>query len=67
MIRGFPWRKVVLYTMAQTAGAFVAAVVVFWNYLPAFHRVDPGLERTAGIFTTFPAFPEVPQAGFWTS
>src|SRR5918996_1915036 len=25
--RGFPWRKVVPYSLAQTAGAFVAAVV----------------------------------------
>ena len=52
------------YCVAQTAGAFIAAALVYWNYLPAFHRVDPGLERTAGIFTTFPAFPDVPQAGF---
>jgi glycerol uptake facilitator protein len=64
VFRGFPWRKVIPYSAAQTAGAFVAAAVAFWNYLPAFHRVDPGLDRTAGIFTTFPAFPEVPQAGF---
>jgi len=32
--------------------------------LPAFHRVDPQLETTAGVFTTFPAFPDLPQAGF---
>lgn len=64
LFRGFPWRKVVPYSAAQVAGAFVAAAVVFWNYLPAFHRVDPGLDRTAGIFTTFPAFPEIMQAGF---
>ena len=64
VFRGFPWRKVVPYSVAQTAGAFVAAALVYCNYLPAFHRVDPGLERTAGIFTTFPAFPDWPQAGF---
>ena len=64
VFRGFPWRKVVPYSVAQTAGAFVAAALVYCNYLPAFHRVDPGLERTAGIFTTFPAFPDLPQAGF---
>ncbi|HTR26197.1 MAG TPA: MIP/aquaporin family protein [Terriglobales bacterium] len=64
VFRGFPWRKVVPYSAAQTAGAFVAAALVYCNYLPAFHRVDPGLERTAGIFTTFPAFPGQPQAGF---
>src|SRR5271165_1810856 len=64
VFRGFPWRKVLPYSVAQTAGAFVAAALVYKNYLPAFHQVDPQLERTAGIFTTFPAFPEWPQAGF---
>ena len=64
MFRGFPWRKVVPYSIAQIAGAFVAAALVYQNYLPAFHAVDPQLERTAGIFTTFPAFPAFPQAGF---
>ena len=55
VFRGFPWRKVVPYSLAQTAGAFVAAALVYRNYLPAFHRIDPGLEKTAGVFTTFPA------------
>ena len=64
VFRGFPWRKLIPYSLAQTAGAFVAAALVYYNYLPAFHRVDPGLERTAGVFTTFPAFPDFPQAGF---
>jgi glycerol uptake facilitator protein len=64
LFRGFPWRKVLPYCLAQTAGAFAAAALVFCDYLPAFHRVDPQLERTAGIFTTFPAFPNLPQAGF---
>lgn len=61
--RDFPWRKVAPYALAQTLGAFVAAALVYWNYLPAFHAVDPGLEHTAGVFTTFPAFPHVPFAG----
>jgi glycerol uptake facilitator protein len=64
VFRGFPWRKVVPYSIAQIAGAFVAAALVYQNYLPAFHAVDPQLEKTAGIFTTFPAFPAFPQAGF---
>jgi glycerol uptake facilitator protein len=64
VFRDFPWRKVLPYSIAQTAGAFAAAALVYCNYLPAFHQVDPQLERTAGIFTTFPAFPALPQAGF---
>jgi glycerol uptake facilitator protein len=52
------------YSIAQTAGAFAAAALVYRNYLPAFRQVDPQLLTTAGIFTTFPAFPGTPQAGF---
>jgi glycerol uptake facilitator protein len=62
--RGFPWGKVLPYSLAQTAGAFLAAAVVYRNYLPAFRQVDPHLEKTAGVFTTFPAFPGLPSAGF---
>lgn len=62
--RGFPWRKVIPYWIAQTAGAFLAAALVYWNYRPQFHLADPNLEHTAGVFTTFPAFPEILSAGF---
>ena len=62
--RGFGWGRVLPYCAAQTAGAFVASALVFWNYRPAFFKADPALERTAGIFTTFPAFPAMPAAGF---
>jgi glycerol uptake facilitator protein len=64
VFRGFPWRKVLPYSLAQTAGAFVAAALIYKNYLPAFRQVDPQLTHTAGVFTTFPAFPAVLQAGF---
>jgi glycerol uptake facilitator protein len=63
IFRGFSWRKVAPYILAQIAGAFVAAALVFWNYLPAFRAADPHLDHTAGVFTTFPAFPNTPSAG----
>ena len=31
---------------------------------PAFMQVDPQLDHTAGVFTTFPRLPGLPQAGF---
>jgi glycerol uptake facilitator protein len=65
VFRRFSWSKVLPYSLAQTAGAFCAAALVYWNYLPAFRKIDPLLDHTAGIFTTFPAFPTLPQAGFW--
>ncbi len=61
----FPWRKVVPYSVAQTAGAFAASAAVFFNYRPAFLAFDPQLEKTAGIFTTFPAFPDYPLHGLF--
>jgi glycerol uptake facilitator protein len=64
VFRGFPWRKVIPYSLAQIAGAFCAASLTFLNYRPAFFRFDPGLSHTAGVFTTFPAFPDIPMAGF---
>ncbi len=61
--RGFPWRKVLPYSIAQIAGAFLAAVLVYWNYLPALDQFDPLRVKSAGVFTTFPAFPSAIQAG----
>ena len=64
VFRGFSWIKVAPYMLAQTAGAFVAAGLVFLNYRPAFLKFDPLLDRTAGVFSTFPAFPGDPAAGW---
>src|SRR5580658_10767989 len=63
VFRGFSWVKVAPYMLAQTLGAFCAAAIVFWNYHPKFMAVDPGLDHTAGVFTTFPAFPAILSAG----
>jgi glycerol uptake facilitator protein len=55
-----PWWKLPHYVVAQFAGAFVAAALVFTNYHPKWLQVDPKLDHTAGILCTFPAVP-----GFW--
>jgi glycerol uptake facilitator protein len=65
VFRGFPWRKVLPYSLAQTAGAFTGAALVFGNYRLAFLKTDPLLERTAGVFATFPAFPNSLATGFF--
>ena len=52
---GFSWRKVLPYSLAQTAGAFVAALVVRWNYSEVLNKLDPhhGVS-SQGIFSTLP-------------
>src|SRR5882757_8732508 len=53
--RGFSWKKVLPYSVAQFLGAFLAALVVRWNYTEAIGKVDPGHTiKTQGIFSTLP-------------
>lgn len=58
--RGFPWSKVLPYSVAQVAGAFVASVVVYFTYAEALQVFDNGIRQvagakgTAGIFATYP-------------
>ena len=47
--RGFPWGKVPGYILAQVAGAFVAAAVVFWVYHNA---IDTYLVNTHAVKKT---------------
>jgi glycerol uptake facilitator protein len=58
--RGFPRGKVLPYMLAQVAGAFAGAALVYVNYLPALLKFDPDLSKQAsvGIFATFPQFPD---------
>jgi len=53
--KGFSWRKVLPYSLAQTLGAFVAALLVRWNYTEALAKADPGHTlKTQGVFSTLP-------------
>ncbi|MFN7977236.1 MAG: MIP family channel protein [Vicinamibacterales bacterium] len=58
--RGLPWSKVLPYTLAQVAGAFLASALVFATYHEALTAFDGGMrlvagaKGTAGIFATYP-------------
>jgi glycerol uptake facilitator protein len=63
--RGFSWGKVLPYALAQTAGAFVAAALVRWNYSEVIGAVDPDHTiATQGIFSTLPGNGSLP-VGTW--
>ncbi|MFD9006255.1 MIP/aquaporin family protein [Streptomyces sp. NPDC059582] len=56
VFKGFSWRKVAPYVVAQTVGAFVAALLVRWNYTEALAKADPGHTiKTQSVFSTLPA------------
>ena len=53
--KGFEWSKVAPYALAQTLGAFVAALIVRATYADLIGLVDPGHTiKTQGIFSTLP-------------
>ncbi|BBA98877.1 putative transport integral membrane protein [Actinacidiphila reveromycinica] len=53
--KGFPWQKVAPYMVAQTLGAFCAALLVRWNYTEVLARADPGHTiKTQTVFSTLP-------------
>jgi MIP family channel proteins len=60
VLRGFSWSKVAPYIIAQVAGAFVGAAIVYFGYMEAFANFDNGIRQvagpqgTAGIFATYP-------------
>jgi len=63
--KGFEWRKVVPYALAQFLGAFVAALLVRWNYTEVLHAADPNLTiKTQGVFSTLPGNGTLP-VGEW--
>ncbi|WP_250030947.1 MIP/aquaporin family protein [Paractinoplanes maris] len=65
VFKGFEWRKVLPYSLAQFLGAFVAALIVRWNYTEVLHAADPGLTiKTQGVFSTLPGNGTLP-VGEW--
>ncbi|KAF4611157.1 hypothetical protein D9613_006641 [Agrocybe pediades] len=56
--RGFPWRKVPFYILAQLLGGIVGAAIVYGNYLDAIDIYEGGRHirtlKTAGFFGTVP-------------
>lgn len=62
--RGFPWRRVPTYALAQLLGAFVAGLILYWLYAPSIDSLEqarnivrgtPDSVGTYSIFATFPA------------
>jgi glycerol uptake facilitator protein len=65
VFRGFSWSKVLPYAAAQTLGAFVAALLVRWNYSEVIGAMDPNHTiDTQGIFSTLPGNGALP-VGTW--
>jgi len=55
VFKKFPWKKVGPFWLAQISGAFVAALIVRWNYTEVLAKADPGHTiKTQGVFTTLP-------------
>jgi glycerol uptake facilitator protein len=55
VFKGFPWRKVVPFWFAQWLGAFVAALLVRWDYTEVLHKFDPDLTiKSQFVFSTLP-------------
>ncbi|MFF7636489.1 MIP/aquaporin family protein [Kitasatospora sp. NPDC008050] len=57
----FPWRKVAPYVVAQFLGAFVAALLVRWNYTEVLAKFDPGHTlKSQFVFSTLPGNGSLP-------
>ena len=67
--RKFPWGKVGPYALAQLIGAFVAAIIIRWNYYESFNKFDSGkTNKSQVVFNTYPGnnspdMPSISQLG----
>jgi glycerol uptake facilitator protein len=66
--RGFPWKKVLPYTLAQVAGGFLGAVIVYVLFGPVIdhfnatqHLTRAGDGGAAGVFFTHPGLAITPM------
>jgi glycerol uptake facilitator protein len=67
MFRGFSWKKVIPYSLAQVVGAFLGAVVVYLMFSPVIdhfnavnHLTRAGDGGAAGVFFTHPGLAITP-------
>jgi glycerol uptake facilitator protein len=67
--RKFPWGKVAPYSLAQLVGAFVAALIIRWNYYESFNKFDSAkTNKSQVVFNTYPGnnspdMPNISQLG----
>ncbi|SPO22136.1 related to channel protein [Ustilago trichophora] len=54
--RKFPWKKVPIYIIAQILGCLMGSLCIYGLYVNPIRVVDPlQTEKTASLFTTYPA------------
>ncbi|KIK07148.1 hypothetical protein K443DRAFT_217541 [Laccaria amethystina LaAM-08-1] len=68
--RGFPWRKVPSYILAQVSGGVIGAALVYANYIHAINVFEGGhhirTQATASLFATY-ALPYMTQVSCFFS
>ena len=60
--RGFPWRKVPGYIIAQTIGAFVGAALVYLNYHNAIASYEKANHIVRGAASSTPPLASSPPS-----
>jgi glycerol uptake facilitator protein len=74
--RGFPWRRVPAYLLAQLAGAILAAAVLYTLFSPILSRFElaqhivrgaPGSERSAMVYGEYFPNPAIAADQHWTA